>query len=166
MSNCSLKRAPFSLCTQCDHLIKRFYLHAQTQGGRAKAPSSLILACSASITPEYFLDVTYSKNLKNIQFFPPSPCTNRNYCMSFDQSFHQVFISLRAIPWFHTHAADHLPDSCRCSHSTPACGLHHPWQHSKPRKTPLCLARRWGEREECFRAGRCFVWGSFWVVLD
>lgn len=91
MSNCSLKRAPFTLCTQCDHLIKRFYHRAQTQGGRAKALSSLILACSASITPEYFLDVIYNKNLKKFNIFFPSPCTNRNHCLSFDKSFHLSF---------------------------------------------------------------------------
>lgn len=168
LSNCSLKRAPFSLCTQCDHLIKRFYLHAQTQGGRAKATSSLILTYSTSITPQYFLDVTYNKNLKNIQVFffqVPALTEITAWALRILFTLPDLF-SLLVTPQSHPHPADHLLDSCRCSHSAPACDLHHPRHHSKPRKSPLCLAMRWGEGGEFFRAGRCFVWGWFWVVLD
>lgn len=92
MSNCSLKRAPFTLCTQCDHLIKRFYHHAQTQGGRAKALSSLILACSASITPEYFLDVIYNKNLKKFNIFFPKPLHYQKSLPELCQVFPPLFI--------------------------------------------------------------------------
>lgn len=59
---------------------------------------------------------------------------------------------------------DDLPNSCGCSTLTPNRNLH-PCHRSKLRKSPLCLATRWGEGEEFFTAGRCSDLGCFRVTL-